>query len=125
VTRATTLTAFHDVAAPVDVRSAVAAAPSERTRDIPPRFSIQIFSELGAVEAEWRQFERTADCTAFQSFDWLAAWQKHVGERRRARPIVAVGRFAEGDIAFIAPLLRDARASGAAALLAGSGSVRL
>ena len=113
VTRATTLTALHDVAedvaaldltAPVDVRSAAVARSSERTRAVPPHFSIQIFSELGAVEAEWRQFERTADCTAFQTFDWLATWQKHVGERRGARPVIAVGRFAEGDIAFIVPL---------------------
>jgi CelD/BcsL family acetyltransferase involved in cellulose biosynthesis len=109
VTRATTLTALHDVAAqdlaaPVDIRSVAVARPSERTRPLPPHLSIQIFSELGAVEAEWRQFERTADCTAFQTFDWLATWQNHVGERRGARPVIAVGRFAEGDVAFIVPL---------------------
>jgi D-aspartate ligase len=119
VTRATTLTALHDVAAqdltaqdlavqdlaaPVDVRPGAVTRPSGRLRIVPPHFSIQIFSELAAVEAEWRQFERTADCTGFQSFDWLAAWQRHVGERRGARPVVAVGRFAEGDIAFVVPL---------------------
>jgi D-aspartate ligase len=104
VTRATTLTAFHNVAAPIDVRSATVARYSERTRDIPPRLNIRIFSELGAVEAEWRQFERAADCTAFQSFDWLATWQKHVGARRGARPVIAVAHFAGGDIAFILPL---------------------
>jgi D-aspartate ligase len=104
VTRATTLTAFHDVATLVNVRSTAIAPPRERAGDIPPHFSIQIFSELGAIEAEWRQFERTADCTAFQTFDWLATWQRHVGERRGARSVVAVGRFAEGDIAFILPL---------------------
>ena len=73
-------------------------APSRRTSPF------KIFSELGAVEAEWRQFERTADCTAFQTFDWLATWQNHVGERRGARPVIAVDRFAEGDVAFIVPL---------------------
>jgi CelD/BcsL family acetyltransferase involved in cellulose biosynthesis len=104
VTRATTLTAFHNVAAPVDVRSATVARHSEPTRDVLPRLTIRIFSELGAVEAEWRQFERTADCTAFQTFDWLSTWQKHVGERRGARPVVAVAHFADGDIAFILPL---------------------
>jgi D-aspartate ligase len=104
VTRATTLTAFHNVAAPVDVRSTTVARHGERTRDIPPRLNIRIFSELGAVEAEWRQFERTADCTAFQTFDWLSTWQKHVGQRRGARPVIAVANFADGDIAFILPL---------------------
>jgi D-aspartate ligase len=108
VTRATTLTAFQDVAvqdvaAPADVRPA-ADAPGERTREVPPHLSVQIFSELGAVEAEWRRFERGAACTVFQTFDWLAAWQTHVGARHSVRPVIAVGRFAEGDIAFIAPL---------------------
>jgi CelD/BcsL family acetyltransferase involved in cellulose biosynthesis len=72
--------------------------------EIPPHLCTHIFSELSAVEAEWRQFERTAGCTAFQTFDWLAAWQKNIGERRGIRPVVAVGRFADGDIAFILPL---------------------
>jgi len=104
VTRATTLTAFETVAAPADVRPIAVAHRSGVRHEIPPHVSIHIFSELSAVEAEWRQFERTADCTAFQTFDWLAAWQKHVGERRNVRPVVAVGRFADGDIAFILPL---------------------
>jgi D-aspartate ligase len=112
VTRATTLTAFQEVAAPADAPPAASSAPSsaprgtpvERTGGGPPHLSVQIFSELGAVEAEWRQFERSADCTAFQTFDWVAAWQRHVGERRGARPVIAVGRFAEGGIAFILPL---------------------
>jgi D-aspartate ligase len=104
VTRATTLTAFQDVAAPADVRSNAAAYPAERAGGVPPRLSVQIFSDLGAIEAQWRQFERNADCTAFQTFDWLATWQKHVGERRNARPVIAVGRFGAGDIALIVPL---------------------
>ena len=88
--------------APVDVRPVAVA--SEGARDLPSRLSIHIFTELAAVEAEWRRFERTCDCTAFQTFDWLAAWKRHVGERRGARPVIIVGRFAAGDIALIAPL---------------------
>jgi D-aspartate ligase len=104
VTRATTLTAFQDVAAPADVRPDAVGSAGERTGGVPPQLSVQIFSDLGAIEAQWRQFERTADCTVFQTFDWLATWQKHVGERRNARPVIAVGRFAAGDIALIVPL---------------------
>ena len=104
VTRATTLTAFQDVAAPADVRLDAAGFPGEQTGGVPPQLSVQIFSDLDAIEAQWRQLERNADCTAFQTFDWLATWQKHVGERRNARPVIAVGRFAEGDIALIVPL---------------------
>jgi D-aspartate ligase len=104
VTRATTLTAFQDVAAPADTRADAAGSAAERTRGVPPQLSVQIFSDLGAIEAQWRQFERNADCTVFQTFDWLATWQKHVGERRNARPVIAVGRFGAGDIALIVPL---------------------
>ena len=88
--------------APVDVRPVAPA--NEGARDLRPRLSIHIVTEFAAVETEWRRFERTADCTAFQTFDWLAAWQRHVGERCGARPVIIVGRFAEGDIALIAPL---------------------
>jgi D-aspartate ligase len=92
------------MATPVDVRSVGPAPAVEGARDLRPRLSISIFSELAAVEAEWREFQRTADCTAFQTFDWIAAWQRHVGERLGARPVVIVGRFAASDMAFIAPL---------------------
>jgi CelD/BcsL family acetyltransferase involved in cellulose biosynthesis len=29
----------------------------------------------------------------FQTFDWLAAWHRHIGLRARVQPAVAVGRF--------------------------------
>ncbi len=104
MTRATTLTAFPDVAAPASAHHAAQSAAGERMGGQAPQLSIQIFSELAAVEAEWRLFERNADCTVFQTFDWLATWQRHVGERHGVRPVIAVARFAAGDIAFILPL---------------------
>ncbi len=60
---------------------AAAAHRSDVRREVPPGLSFHIYSDLAAVEAEWRRFERVADCTAFQTFDWLASWQRHVGER--------------------------------------------
>jgi CelD/BcsL family acetyltransferase involved in cellulose biosynthesis len=104
VTRATTLTAFRNETAAVDVRPAPAAHRSDARREVPPRLNLRIYSDLNTVEAEWRCFERVADCTAFQTFDWLAAWQRHIGARHGVRPVIAVGRFSDGDIAFILPL---------------------
>src|SRR5262245_46793992 len=36
--------------------------------------SLRVSSDLAEIEAEWKAFERHADHTPFQSFDWLAAW---------------------------------------------------
>lgn len=104
VTRATTLTAFRNDASPVDARAAAAVHGGERSREAPPRLSLHFYTDLTTIEDEWRRFERVADCTAFQTFDWLATWQRHVGSREGARPVIAVGRFVGGEIAFMLPL---------------------
>jgi D-aspartate ligase len=104
VTRATTLTAFRNETTAVDIRPAAGARHSDVLRDASARLNLRIYSDLNTVEAEWRRFERAADCTAFQTFDWLAAWQRHIGARQGVRPVIAIGRFADGDIAFILPL---------------------
>ena len=104
VTRATTLTAFRNETTAVDIRPAAGARHSDVLRDASARLNLRIYSDLDTVEAEWRRFERAADCTAFQTFDWLAAWQRHIGARQGVRPVIAIGRFGDGDIAFILPL---------------------
>jgi len=104
VTRASTLTAFRNEASSIDVRPTVAARREELVREAPPNLSLRIYSDLAVIEAEWRRFEIVADCTAFQTFDWLATWHRHVGERAGVRPLIAVGRFGDGAIAFIMPL---------------------
>ena len=63
-----------------------------------------ILVRLATIERDWRHLEQNGDATAFQSFDWLAAWHRHIGLRARVQPAVAVGRFADGDTAFIVPL---------------------
>jgi CelD/BcsL family acetyltransferase involved in cellulose biosynthesis len=67
-------------------------------------FLIGVTSDLAAIEAEWRSFEKRADGTAFQSFDWLAKWQRHIGAAEGAVPAIVVGREAGGAPAFILPL---------------------
>jgi len=98
------LTAFRNEASPAEVRPASLVRRAERLRELPPSLGLRIYSDLAAIEAEWRRFETEADCTAFQTFDWLATWHRHVGEREGVRPVIAVGRYADGDIAFILPL---------------------
>ena len=40
---------------------------------------LTIHNDLAAIERDWRAFERDADCTAFQTFDWMSAWHRHIG----------------------------------------------
>ena len=65
---------------------------------------IAIYEDLTAVEREWRAFEPHADCTVFQSFDWLSAWQRHIGTCTGVQPAIVVGRDGAGAILFLLPL---------------------
>ena len=83
----------------------MAAAPgTERLRNTSPKLNFHIYGDMAAVERDWRRFEREADCTAFQTFDWLASWHRHVGLRQGVRSAIIVGRYSDDQIAFILPL---------------------
>jgi CelD/BcsL family acetyltransferase involved in cellulose biosynthesis len=87
------------------------AAPSQ-----PPSAStnwqgieLQVFADLGAIEAEWKEFERKADCTVFQSFGWLSKWQQHIGALLGASPVIVLGREADGHLFFIMQFAIESR----------------
>jgi CelD/BcsL family acetyltransferase involved in cellulose biosynthesis len=69
-----------------------------------PAVELAIHLELASVEAEWRRFEPSADCTAFQSFGWIAAWCRHIGALKQTQPVIVVGRRQNGTTLFIFPL---------------------
>ena len=66
------------------------------------RFSVT--SDLNAIENEWRKFEQRADCTPFQTFDWLATWQRCIGASLGVNPTIVLGRQGGGELLFILPL---------------------
>jgi CelD/BcsL family acetyltransferase involved in cellulose biosynthesis len=96
------LTAFNEAIA-AEAAGAGAAAREIRRGKFPARVRLSIHTELSAVERDWRRFQERADCTVFQTFDWLTTWHKHIGLRRGVKPAIVVGRFADGDIAFVLP----------------------
>jgi CelD/BcsL family acetyltransferase involved in cellulose biosynthesis len=65
---------------------------------------LAIYDDLDAVETDWRRFERSADCTVFQAFDWLALWHRHIGRQMDVSPAIVVGRRADGEPLFLIPL---------------------
>ncbi len=65
---------------------------------------LRVHGDLAEVEHEWKAFERQADRTVFQSFDWLAAWQRHIGARSGTVPAIVLGRDGDGLLLFILQL---------------------
>ncbi|WP_315833061.1 GNAT family N-acetyltransferase [Bradyrhizobium prioriisuperbiae] len=66
---------------------------------------VETFHRLADVEAVWRSME-TADhlFTPFQRFDFLSAWQIHVGQREGVEPFVIVASDAQGRPLAMLPL---------------------
>ena len=82
--------------------SVAATAPAERSSG--SGVSLRVTSDLGEVAGEWKAFEREADHTVFQSFDWLAAWQRHIGAPGGTIPAIVLGRDGDGELLFILQL---------------------
>lgn len=77
-----------------------------RTKAVMPSTAdlrLDIYEDLSKVEREWRAFEQEADCTVFQTFDWLATWYRHIGIHSDVRPAIVIGRDASGAIQFLLP----------------------
>lgn len=101
---ATPLTALRNSALAFDARADAAACRTDQISAAPAPLKVSIHDDFASVEALWRRFERVTDCTPYQTFDWLAAWQRHVGAREGVRPVIAVASFADGEPAFLLPL---------------------
>src|SRR5213079_2572766 len=65
--------------------------------------TLSVHDNLADVEQVWRGFQETADCTPFQTFDWLSAWQRHIGARSGVTPAIVIGRRGD-EILFLLPL---------------------
>jgi CelD/BcsL family acetyltransferase involved in cellulose biosynthesis len=103
----------------VDRPSAADNARSQASDALAGDIRLSVHEDLSVVEQDWRDFETKADGTVFQSFDWLATWQRHIGTLTGVTPAIVVGRDA-GGILFMLPLAT--RAAGFARELAWLGS---
>ncbi len=81
--------------ADVDDRGRTAAAAAHW----PP--VIAVHDDLAAAEATWRTLEANADCTAFQTYDWIATWQTHVGTLTGTVPAIVSGQAGDGRPLFL------------------------
>jgi CelD/BcsL family acetyltransferase involved in cellulose biosynthesis len=66
---------------------------------------IEMATEIGAAEASWRALQTNATLfTPFQRFDFLAAWQRHVGARENVTPCIVSAFDAAGRPLALLPL---------------------
>ena len=79
--------------------SAIFGVPEGR-----PQVLISIHEEIEPLKAVWQTLEKTGDCTAFQTYAWISAWQRHIGTKQGVKPAIVVGWDSEGGALFILPL---------------------
>jgi CelD/BcsL family acetyltransferase involved in cellulose biosynthesis len=86
--------------------------------------SIDIFHDLTAAEGIWRGLESAqTSFTPYQRFDFLGAWQRHVGERGGLAPFIVIGYDAERRPLLLLPLtLRHAYGARCASFMGGKHS---
>jgi len=69
-----------------------------------PDVLLSVHEDFEPLKAVWQELERAGDCTAFQTYAWLAAWQRHIGTKQGIRPAIVVGWDNAGGALFILPL---------------------
>jgi CelD/BcsL family acetyltransferase involved in cellulose biosynthesis len=68
---------------------------------------VEVFDDLPKAEPFWRALERCgAWATPYQRYDFLAAWQRHVGARKGVVPSIVVGFGSDGEPLFLWPFGR-------------------
>jgi CelD/BcsL family acetyltransferase involved in cellulose biosynthesis len=66
---------------------------------------IDVFDNLQVTEPIWRALEGDgALATPYQRYDWILAWQTHIGTRNGITPFLVVGRELDGTPLFLWPL---------------------
>ena len=83
---------------PRSISTPAASLPTAR----PPQLELSLHHDLASIENDWRAFEESADCTVFQTFDWLSTWLRNIGVHEGAKPAIVIGRH-DGAILFLLP----------------------
>lgn len=82
--------------------------------------ALSVREDLASVESEWREFERTADGTVFQTYSWLSTWQRCIGVLVDVRPAIVIGRDGQNRTLFLLPLATRRRGFGRELVWLGS-----
>ena len=70
---------LEDVLGPIPKDLCASAAAVSSTGRL--KVELSLHDDLASIESDWRAFEERADCTVFQTFDWLSTWFRNIGAR--------------------------------------------
>jgi CelD/BcsL family acetyltransferase involved in cellulose biosynthesis len=65
---------------------------------------LELFSEFAEAEPHWRALEENGVYTPYQQFDWMEAWQRHLGAIENIVPLLLTGFDRAGQPLFLLPL---------------------
>jgi len=71
--------------------------------------AFESLEEIKTLEREWRDFEKRAISSPYQSFDWVTAWYTHVSPHIGETPCAVVIKDAAGNLVALFPLAIVAR----------------
>lgn len=87
-------------ARPKTVPAELITGPWSGQREI----EVSVHDTIADLQTVWLELQAQGDCTVFQSFAWISAWQRHIGAREGVSPCVVVGWGRDGKAQFILPL---------------------
>jgi CelD/BcsL family acetyltransferase involved in cellulose biosynthesis len=57
---------------------------------------LRLYIDLDEARAQFDAFARESDQMAFQNFEWLSAWDRHIGRTQGVAPLLVVGADRDG-----------------------------
>lgn len=51
---------------------------------------LKVIDYIASAESLWRELETVGVCSYYQTYDWLMAWQRHVGESSAVSPRIVI-----------------------------------
>lgn len=70
----------------------------------PSGWQVLVYDNFDEVQARWRIAQSSYDCYAFQTYEWLSAWQQHLGSRQGWQPRLVEVQDETGQTGMLFPL---------------------
>lgn len=68
------------------------------------RVTVAAFTDIAALEGDWRELEEEGVATLYQSYAWCRAWLETAGRHMGVKPVAVAGQDEHGRLLFLLPL---------------------